>query len=119
MIPLTERVLEECAIPFLPLTDGGTLALPESIGDLAAPLAKQCKLAYIEAEFFGGVGTQASVTWDGRGVPSTPLIQPDAINEAMRFLGVVIGDHHDEFDALGLGKHRSTEDWEAVDILED
>ena len=113
MIPLAGRILEEYEIPFLPLTDGGSLTLPDSIAELAAPLAKRGEIVYVEAEFFGGVGTQACVTWDASATPSVPLVAPDAINKALRFLGVVIGGHDDEFDALGLGSHRSTEEWEA------
>lgn len=33
------------------------------------------------------------------------------ISQALRRLGVVKGDHVDEFDAIGLGRHRDTDDW--------
>ncbi|MFJ8909918.1 hypothetical protein [Amycolatopsis sp. NPDC102389] len=31
--------------------------------------------------------------------------------EALRRLGVLKGDHFDEFDAVGLGRHRNNDDW--------
>jgi hypothetical protein len=34
-----------------------------------------------------------------------------AINQALRALGLPADDGRDEFDTLGLGKHRRTQDW--------
>jgi hypothetical protein len=33
------------------------------------------------------------------------------LNRALRHLGVIAGDGGDEFDALGLGRHRCTQAW--------
>jgi hypothetical protein len=38
----------------------------------------------------------------------TPLLEGD---RAVRHLGVERGSARDEFDALGLGRHRSNESW--------
>lgn len=111
MLVLSEQLREAHGIPFLPLTDEGATELPSSIAVIAEAIAKARKVAYVEAEFFGGDGTQACVTWDATLAPSRPLVDPGAINAALRFLGVKVGDHHDEFDALGLGRYRDTEDW--------
>jgi hypothetical protein len=37
------------------------------------------------------------------------------LNRALRELGVARGEAFDEFDAVGLGKHRHTEDWLKAD----
>ena len=37
--------------------------------------------------------------------------QQDVINEVLRMYGVSKNRSRDEFDAVGLGRHRSTEDW--------
>jgi hypothetical protein len=37
-----------------------------------------------------------------------------AINTALRFVGVVKDGHRDEFEALGLGLHRATENWQKI-----
>jgi hypothetical protein len=95
----------------LPLTDGGENELSSSIAKFVSPLVGRGKFIYVEAEFFGGVGTQACVTWDANGIPSTPKIDPHAINLALKFLGVQVGDSHDEFDALSLGRYRDTSNW--------
>ena len=111
MIPLCGELLEQSEIPFLPLIDGGRPEFDETLIKFVSPLVGRGKFVYVEAEFFGGDGTQACVTWDDNGKSSSPTVAINAINTALKFLSVRIGDHHDEFDSLGLGKHRGTEDW--------
>ena len=82
---------------------------------MAAPVA------YLEAETFGGTGTQAMVLWrDGevwlgpvttRATAARASAEDGAVNQALRHLGVGRPGAIDEFDALGLGRHRHTEDW--------
>ena len=78
-------------------------------------------LAYVETNYQGGPGEQSAIVWAGgrivfgpattdTGEPRTPLLE-GAINRALRHLGVERGDVIDEFDALGLGRHRLNEDW--------
>ncbi|MER6666309.1 hypothetical protein ABT256_17340 [Amycolatopsis japonica] len=49
-------------------------------------------VAYVEAEYFGGAGTQFAQVWEGGETILGPL-------------------YFDEFDAVGLGRHRSTDEW--------
>jgi len=81
-------------------------------------------VAYVEAEFWGGEGHQAAAVWD-RGVRVLEIIEPEpeagareppvrecAINQALRCLGVEVASGEvDEFDSIGLGRFRSTEEW--------
>ena len=78
---------------------------------LAEKLSAGGKVAYVEAEFFGGVGEQASAGWEQGQVAFAPLNAQDAINRALRWLGVTAEGEDDEFDTLGLGRHRFTERW--------
>ena len=112
MIPLSAQVRETHDIPFLPLTDEGVDEVPAAIAALGGAIARAGKVAYVEAEFFGGVGTQACVTWDTARQSSPPFVDNCAINTALRFLGVAVGDNRDEFDALGLGECRGTDEWQ-------
>jgi hypothetical protein len=114
MIPLSDEIREAHDIPFLPLTDEEAAEVPDGITAIAEAIAKAGRVVYVEAEFFGGGGTQACVTWDSILQASRPLIDASAINTALRFLGVEVGGHHDEFDALGLGRHRATNDWKRM-----
>jgi len=112
MVPLTDDVLEHYHIPSLPLTDDDAeIVVPPSLDTLCSKLSRHGLIAYLEAEFFGGVGQQAHVLFEEGVALGPPVIARDAINQALRLLGVVPGGHHDEFDAVGLGRFRSTEDW--------
>lgn len=111
MIPISDQMREIYDIPFLPFTDQGIAEVPGGIAAIGGAIAHAGKVVYVEAEFFGGVGTQACVIWDANGKPSPPLIDVQAINIALRSLGVIVGNHHDEFDALGLGSCRGTDEW--------
>lgn len=99
--------------------------LSAGIEALARRVSRTGPIAYLEAEIFGGTGTQAMALWrDGElwlGPATTQFSwsQPDpasspqwAFNQALRALGVNRGQAFDEFDALNLGRHRHTEDWQ-------
>jgi hypothetical protein len=74
-------------------------------GVLPAVLAEVSRVgpvAYIETSYTGGVGTQAATAYDrGQRVPAHGLV-----NEALRVLGVAAPTHGDEWDAVGLTRHR-------------
>jgi len=64
-----------------------------------------------KAEIFGGMGAQANAIIERNGDVSGPVIAVDAINSALRCLGVKPIKGQDELDAVGLGKHRDTDNW--------
>ncbi|MFE5754546.1 hypothetical protein ACFQ7M_18580 [Streptomyces massasporeus] len=77
-------------------------------------------VAYVEAEYFGGVGEQRAAVWDAgaivlgplhveEGEPFPPAGSP--VSQALRRLGVVTGAAGDEFAAVGLDRHRHNEAW--------
>jgi hypothetical protein len=68
-------------------------------------------VAFLAAEFFGGSGSQAVIGWQDGRLAFGPLQAIDAINQALRWLGIDSAGHRDEFDALHLGRHRDTESW--------
>jgi hypothetical protein len=100
--------------------------LSAEIEAIACQASRAGLVAYLEAEIFGGAGDQAAVAWrDGEVClgpfttqgwaqePSNRVQWP--LNRALRELGVARGEAFDEFDAVGLGKHRHTEDWLKAD----
>ena len=109
LIPLTDDLREVHEVSFLSLLEDGSGEMPLSIESIAKLF--KGPVAYVEAEFFGGDGTQASAVWKERGLVFGPLASPRAINEALRLLSVEKGEHYDEFEALRLGKYRDTNDW--------
>jgi hypothetical protein len=112
LVPLGSEVKSHYGIPFCPLTDEGKAETPPPILKLCELLSQGRTLAYIEAEYFGGAGSQACVIFtDGRQV-SQPIISSEtAINQALHILGVSKGNAYDEFEAVGLEKHRNTDAW--------
>jgi hypothetical protein len=111
MIPLGSEVRKRLRLDFLPLTDEGESALPIGLADLCSELSGGGRVAYVEAEFFGGIGTQASAIFENGNARIPPVVGEDAINQALREIGVVAAKGKDEFDCAGLGKHRDTEGW--------
>ncbi len=93
---------------------------PTGFERLLAACSEHGAVAYVEAEYFGGTGTQSAQVWDNGETVLGPLHvaedEPDPadgspISQALRRLGVIRGDHFDEFAAVGLGRHRDTADW--------
>ncbi len=86
-------------------------------------LSRLAAVAYVETEYFGGMGTQAAATYIA-GVPTVAGrhtnetgVETDslAINEALAAIGVRRKGQMDEFDTIGLGRYRHTEDWAGED----
>lgn len=111
LIPLDDLVRQAFELPFLPLTDEGSAGLPSNVAELGRMLSERSQVAYVEAEYFGGKGSQAAVRFAMGALVDQPLLDADAINQALRWLGVRCTDASDEFDAAGLGVHRGPEEW--------
>ncbi len=142
-LPKARVVSLKAGFGFLPVTDDlvdheepasphpELVHLSARLTDWAVEQSRRFPLAYIETEYFGGVGDQTAIAWehgriksgplrtsnekDPAGRPSTPLLER-ALNRILRLLGVARGQAIDEFDALGLGKHRSNEKWLAQEV---
>ncbi|MEV0091941.1 hypothetical protein [Streptomyces sp. NPDC050738] len=118
----------------LPLTDEivdvVTAGSPERVlgfwrlsGDVENVLARWSvagPVAYVEAEYFGGVGEQRAAVWAAGALELGPLCvqekehfssEGSPASQALRRLGARSGPGEDEFTAVGLGRHRSTDDW--------
>lgn len=94
--------------------------------DYFAKLFLRGTFVLVENDTFSGVGEQSSIVWkDGECIfgpihTVTNMFEPysdenvpleyAAVNQALHALGV-IKEAKDEFSALGLGRHRNTEEW--------
>ena len=65
--------------------------LPKQISDWGIKLSMTGFLAYIEAEFFGGEGTQGSALWHNSQMVEKPWVGEFAINIPLREMGVEEG----------------------------
>ena len=115
LIPLDDDDLDLFALDYSTTTKGFNYLSP----DLESFLSEQSlggQLAYIETAYFGGMGTQAAISFgNGMPLPPTPLSGDDAINRALRSIGVTSPEPSvDEFVFVGLSKHRCTSDWKEV-----
>lgn len=107
--------------PVAPLGQGLVLLPLSSMPgpDVLVSWSARGPVALVEAEFFGGSGTQRAQVWEhGQSVLGPLVLEEDdpvpavsPISSALRRLGVSKGSHYDEFDAVGLGRHRSTARW--------
>ncbi|MGW7636895.1 hypothetical protein [Streptomyces decoyicus] len=98
----------------------GFWRLPGGFGRLLAQWSAAGPVAYVEAEYFGGVGEQQAAVWSDGAVVLGPLHTPEGqpfplagspIAQALRRLGAAADAAEDEFSAIGLDRHRHTEDW--------
>lgn len=118
-LPVTAQLVrDEELIPFAHVE-----RLSERLGKWASEHSRNFAIAYVETDYFGGDGWQSAIVWANNEIAFGPVRTSDldsgnltpllegAINRAMRMIGVYRGAVRDEFDALGLGKHRSNEAW--------
>ncbi|CAM5269713.1 hypothetical protein SALBM311S_12524 [Streptomyces alboniger] len=119
LMPMTDALFDSVAEG----SDTGALGfwrLPGGFDRTLADWSTAGPVAYVEAEYFGGVGEQQAVVWDGGIIVLGPLhvregrpfaIAGSAISQALRRLGAVASAGEDEFSAVGLDRHRHGEQW--------
>jgi hypothetical protein len=119
LMPVTDALFEAVA-------DGsgdgasGFQRFPGGFGKALAGWSAGGPVAYVEAEYFGGVGEQWAAVWDAGAIVLAPLHVDEGepfppagspISQALRRLGVVTRAGEDEFSAVGLDRHRHSEAW--------
>ena len=78
--------------------------------------SSDASLVYFETEYFGGMGAQGAVALiNGQLAFGPESAESGTINRALALLGVAVNPPaHDEFEAIGLNRHRQTEHWVAA-----
>jgi hypothetical protein len=119
LLPMTDELFDT-------VTDGaatrflGFWKLPGGFEYTLAQWSFGGPVAYVEAEYVGGAGRQRAAVWEGGVLPEHVLhvgvgesfpSQGSPISQVLRRLGAVRGSYVDEFEAVGLRRHRRTEDW--------
>lgn len=88
--------------------------LSGSVLDMIKNIRCTDKVAYLETEFFGGVGEQAAIVWQRGEVIYGPELAEEphnSINQALKILGVRTFTRIDEFEEVNLHWKRSTQEW--------
>jgi hypothetical protein len=114
LIPISEKLLN--AIEQGETSPGATKEpgfefLSEGVVAWARRLSRGTTLGYLEAEFISGEGTESAIVWRDGIVVLGPLHGTGAVNRALRTLGVTVPSRREEFEEVGLGRHRSPEEW--------
>ncbi len=71
-------------------------------------------IAYVEAEYFGGTGGQSAIMLNNGEVVIDVRFEDNgygAINAVLKEFGINKESDLDEWDTVGMLRHRSTEDW--------
>ena len=116
LFPLTDELLEvlfeASSCPFAEFVH-----LNADLTNLLMRLSTSSPILYFETDYHGGVGGQSAILFRGGHVVfgpehhfGTKLPNLTPISEALELMGIGSTDV-DAFEAVGLSKHRNTEDW--------
>lgn len=119
LLPLSERWLQQVQRDAVVEGDGGLAPMAHPVFEFLTPtvehwiggLSKSTPVAYVETEYFAGEGFERAADWRDGATVLGPMDGAGAINRALRFLGVVAEPGREEFDIVGLGRHRTLEEW--------
>ncbi|MGW4406462.1 hypothetical protein ACWEJ6_20690 [Nonomuraea sp. NPDC004702] len=127
LLPVTDEIFGE---PTGARQESGpfTLMSPGLAGRLK-DWSRGGQVAYVEADFWGGRGSQAAVLWENgcrswgpehASIQAGPPRDDWPINAVLARLGAVRAGAADLFDAVGLGRERDLEGWRraALDALD-
>lgn len=109
-IPLTDDLFDEINTN-QEMTKTNYEYLTDQIGKFCSEISESSRTAYIEAEYFGGVGSQNGIVWKSEEVIFEETLSNNAINKSLAILGVMRLKGKDEFDTVQLGRHRFIDDW--------
>ena len=111
LVPIDEYILRErLGIQAFDIDD-----VAASLGPAVVAAGAGLPVAFVHIQTFGGTADEAVAVWrEGELVwqaRAEDLTDERVSAEALRLVGVVATGGLDEFDTLGLGRHRETEDW--------
>jgi hypothetical protein len=112
LVPMTDEAAAEFGPERKSAFDGYD-RLSVSIAKWAEAASQDGPIVYVQAS----VGLQSAVMWRDKKIVLGPMHSPDAINQALRLIGVAPVPRSDEFSTIGLGRHRQTEDWIKDSVL--
>lgn len=124
LIPVDSALLERLG-PLTQVHAESFRLLTSALEALLAQWSRNGPVAYLETNYFGGLGSQASALWRRGSLELGPLIHDTTpghkmvrtavrdlpINTVIRALGVTSSGSMDEFDTVGFGGVRSNQDW--------
>jgi len=116
MLPLTHENRNSLHIECLLLENYQEIFVDKKLDGLGKTISEFGKVAFIQADFFGGGGSQACMVWEN-GNRIRLEVGNYAINHAIKEIDVNIGcAGKDEFDCLELGRFRHTYKWAEIAV---
>lgn len=77
-----------------------------AIASILESHSAQSSLAYIETEYFGGLGGQGAVLYENGQIKIPPTWEEGIINQVLSQMGAEQLNGEDEFDSVNLGNYR-------------
>ena len=111
LIPITEELFEQLTDSTESPSIGHFEYLNQKMESELLVCFPKAHFAYIEAEYNGGQGAQEAIIWQNSKRIQVLNSGDGRINQVLQNFGVVASKGYDEFDSLGFGRHRFTEDW--------
>lgn len=110
LIPLPDELMDAAGWPVSSdLTPEENPLIRPQVEAFLVQASQEGLIGYVQAEYWGGAGEQFAFGWQG-GVLVYPSSDQQDVNGLLKVLGVRRGTN-DEWDTIGLGRHRHTEDW--------
>lgn len=111
LIPMTEELFDQINNLVVSNSVDKFEYLTDNIETKILQLIDDKKIAYVEAEYFGGQGGQIAIIWNNGKRQSFFEYGQECINRVLKDFGIKTKFSKDEFDTLSLGRHRNTIDW--------
>jgi len=109
-LPLDDTDLDRAIPPPQDYFGGDFIYVSKQLVELIRGLSADHSIAYIETEYFGGVGSQSAFAFQRGEEVFPPTSSRDAINDALAAIGVDFTQTGlDEFESVGLHHFRSNE----------
>ncbi|PJZ41699.1 hypothetical protein CH370_09680 [Leptospira kmetyi] len=110
-IPLSDVLLNKISSSASPEI-GKAYLYNEMIQTFLKDLSISGKVMYFETEYFGGSGGQCSEVFENGKTISVYSENKSSINDGLKYFGIVVeSGSSDEFEAVGLNRFRTTEEW--------
>lgn len=110
IIPLTEELYDEMNEFVFSGDIGDFTYMSSNLEDKVLAIIGNSCIGYVEAEYCGQ-GGQTAILWRDGKRHKLFSFGPDAINSVLKELGIAKEMGLDEFDSIGLDRHRSNEGW--------
>jgi hypothetical protein len=111
LIPMTEELFDQInSLSTSPSVDKFEY-MTENVEQKVLDAIGNRRLAYVEAEYFGGKGGQIAIIWCDNRREQLLSFGQNKINEVLKGFGVTANEGQDEFVTLGFGLRRNTREW--------